>query len=46
MPPAEFETVIPAGGRSQNHALDCAPAGIGIDTPGDRILGRNMLDRL
>ena len=30
MPPAGFETAIPAGGRQQTNALDRAATGIGI----------------
>jgi hypothetical protein len=32
MPPAEFETVIPASERPQTHALDCAATGIGSNS--------------
>jgi hypothetical protein len=38
MPPAGFEPTIPASGRPQTHALDCAATGIGS---GDFTQGKN-----
>jgi hypothetical protein len=35
---AGFEPAIPASERPQTHALDCAPAGIGVSAICERIL--------
>ena len=43
MSPVGFEPIISAGERPQDHALDRAANGIGVDIPGDRLLGRKML---